>query len=194
VVIATSTGGPRALYEIIPKLPADLPAPVLVVQHMSQGFTKSLAERMDAACALNIKEAEEGEEIIAGKVYIAPGNYHIAVAREGGREVIRLNQEPPRHSVRPSADVTLETAAKVYGAHCLGVILTGMGHDGATGAKAIRDAGGQVLVQDELTSVVFGMPKSAIDLGAADMILPLPEMADEIIRRVRLSKAGLHTI
>jgi len=193
VVIATSTGGPRALYEIIPKLPADLPAPVLVVQHMSQGFTKSLAERMDVACALNVKEAQEGEEITAGHVYIAPGNFHMAVVREGNREFIRLNQEPQRHSVRPSADVTLETAAKVYGANCLGVVLTGMGHDGAAGARAVKDAGGQVLVQDEPTSVVFGMPKSAIDLGAADLILPLNEIADQIIRRVRLSKASLQS-
>ncbi|NTV51547.1 MAG: chemotaxis response regulator protein-glutamate methylesterase [Candidatus Firestonebacteria bacterium] len=193
VVIATSTGGPRALYEIIPRLPADLPAPVLVVQHMSQGFTKSLADRMDVACALNVKEAEEGEEVKVGRVYIAPGNYHMAVFREGNREFIRLNQEPPRHSVRPSADVTLETAAKVYGANCLGVVLTGMGHDGAAGAKAVKLAGGQVVVQDEPTSVVFGMPKSAIDAGAADVILPLPDIAEEIVRRVRLSKANLHS-
>jgi two-component system, chemotaxis family, protein-glutamate methylesterase/glutaminase len=193
VVIATSTGGPRALYEIIPNLPADLPAPVLVVQHMSQGFTKSLADRMNEACALNVKEAEDGEEIKVGCVYIAPGNYHMAVAREGGRECIRLNQEPPRHSVRPSADVTLETAARVYGPNCLGVVLTGMGHDGAAGAKAVKDAGGRVLVQDEPTSVVFGMPKSAIDLGAADEILPLNEIAGQIVRRVRLSQASLHS-
>ncbi len=193
VVIASSTGGPRALYEIIPKLPGDLPAAILIVQHMSQGFTKSLAERMDSASELKVKEAEDGDVILAGQVYFAPGNYHMEVVREGDQEVIRLNQEPTRHSVRPAADITLETAADIYGQNCLAVVLTGMGHDGAAGAKKVKDAGGRVLVQDEATSVVFGMPKSAIELGAADMILPLPAFAEQITRQIRENKIKQHS-
>jgi two-component system chemotaxis response regulator CheB len=180
------------LYDIVPKLPGDLPAAVLIVQHMSQGFTKSLADRMNQVSALKVKEAEEGEPILTGHVYFAPGNYHMQVVREGKQEVVRLNQEPPRHSVRPAADVTLETAAEVFGSNCLGVVLTGMGHDGAAGAKKVKDLGGRVLVQDEATSVVFGMPKSAIELGAADLILPLPAFADQITRHIRSLKNNNH--
>jgi len=185
VVIASSTGGPRALYDIIPRLPADLPAAVLVVQHMSPGFTHSLAERMDRISELKVKEAQGGDEVLAGHVYFAPGNYHMIVDGEGDRELIRLHQGPPRNSVRPSADVTLEAAAKLYGGNCLAVVLTGMGHDGTAGVRLVKQAGGRILAQDEATSVVFGMPKSAIEAGVVDIVLPLDAFAEQITRQVR---------
>jgi two-component system chemotaxis response regulator CheB len=190
VVIASSTGGPRALYDIIPLLPPDLPAAVLVVQHMSQGFTKMLADRMDRVSRVRIKEGEDGEPVLTGHVYFAPGNYHLLVESEAGREVIRLNQAPPRNSVRPSADVTLESVVKLYGANCLAVILTGMGHDGTAGARLVKQAGGRVSAQDEATSVVFGMPRSVIDAGLADVVLPLDAITEHIVRQVQATRAS----
>jgi two-component system, chemotaxis family, protein-glutamate methylesterase/glutaminase len=190
VVIASSTGGPRALYDIIPRLPADLPAAVLVVQHMSEGFTKMLAERMDRVSELRIKEAEDGDVVHPGQVYFAPGNYHMVVESRSDQEIIRLHQSPPRNSVRPSADVTLEAVAKLYGSNCLAVILTGMGHDGTAGAKLLKQAGGRILAQNEETCVVFGMPKSAIEAGIVDAVLPLESFSDQIVRLVK-AKAPL---
>lgn len=190
VVIASSTGGPRALYDIIPNLPADLPAAVLVVQHMSQGFTKMLADRMDRVSRLRIKEAEDGEPVLAGHAYFAPGNYHMGVESEAGREIIRLNQAPPRNSVRPSADVTLESVVKLYGANSLAVILTGMGHDGTAGARLLKQAGGRVLVQDEASCVVFGMPGSVLDAGLADAVLPLNAIPEHIVREVQSGRTS----
>jgi two-component system, chemotaxis family, protein-glutamate methylesterase/glutaminase len=190
VVIASSTGGPRALYDIIPRLPADLPAAVLVVQHMSEGFTKMLAERMDRVSELRIKEAEDGDVVHTGQVYFAPGNYHMVVESRSDQEFIRLHQSPPRNSVRPSADVTLESVAKLYGSNCLAVILTGMGHDGTAGAKQLKQAGGRILAQNEETCVVFGMPKSAIEAGIVDAVLPLESFSDQIVRLVK-AKAPL---
>jgi two-component system, chemotaxis family, protein-glutamate methylesterase/glutaminase len=185
VLMASSTGGPRALYDIIPKLPADLPAAVLVVQHMPINFTRSLAERLNSVSSLKIKEAEDGDIITPGTVYIAPGSYHLLVVKENHQEVVRLNQAPPRNSVRPSADVTMEAAAKVFGKHCLAVVLTGMGKDGTAGAKRIKAAGGRVLVQDEKTSVIFGMPRSVIDAGVADQVVPLASMAEQITLSIK---------
>jgi two-component system, chemotaxis family, protein-glutamate methylesterase/glutaminase len=190
VVIASSTGGPRALYDIIPLLPPDLPAALLVIQHMSQGFTKMLADRMDRISRIRIKEAEDGEPVLTGHAYFAPGNYHMLVESEAGREVIRLNQAPPRNSVRPSADVTLESVVKLYGANCLALILTGMGHDGTAGARLVKQAGGRVSVQDEATSVVFGMPRSVIDAGLADVVLPLDAITEHIVRQVQAGRAS----
>jgi two-component system chemotaxis response regulator CheB len=137
VVIASSTGGPRALYDIVPHLPADLPAAVLIVQHMSAGFTKSLATRMDMVSALHVKEGEDGDIILPGHVYIAPTNYHMSLERHGERILISLNQRPQRNSVRPAADETMEAVAKIYGQQSLGVVLTGMGRDGTQGGLAI---------------------------------------------------------
>ncbi len=190
VVIASSTGGPRALYDIIPLLPPELPAALLVVQHMSQGFTKMLADRMDRVSRLRIKEAEDGEPILSGHAYFAPGNYHMQVESEAGREIIRLNQGPPRNSVRPSADVTLEAVVKVYGANCLAVILTGMGHDGTAGARLLKQAGGRVFVQDEASCVVFGMPRSVLDAGLADAVLPLDAITEHIVRQVQSGRTS----
>ncbi len=186
VVIASSTGGPRALYEIVPKLPADFPAAVLIVQHMSSGFTKSMAERLNLVCALPVKEAQEGDVILPGKVYIAPTNYHMAIVVQKDQEVVTLNQGPPRNSVRPAADETMEAAARIYGPNCLGVVLTGMGHDGTVGGQAIKRRGGLLLAEDESTCVVFGMPKSIIKTGLVDGVFPIQDMVDKIISYVTM--------
>lgn len=180
VVIASSTGGPRALYEVIPKLPAEFPAAVLIVQHMSAGFTKSMAERLNFVCALQVKEAQEGDVILPGKVYIAPTNYHMGIVARKDREIVVLNQGPTRNSVRPAADETMEAAARVYGPNCLGVVLTGMGHDGTLGGQAIKRQGGLLLAEDESTCVVFGMPKSLIKTGLVNEVCPIQDMVDKI--------------
>ncbi|MEW6516706.1 MAG: chemotaxis response regulator protein-glutamate methylesterase [candidate division FCPU426 bacterium] len=190
VVIGSSTGGPRALYEVIPHLPADLPAAVLVVQHMSAGFTKSLAERLDRVSKLSVKEAEEGDEVLVGHVYLAPSNHHMIVVSENGKDVIRLHQGPTRNSVRPAVDVTLESAAKLYRGNCLAVILTGMGHDGTQGSIIVNKAGGKVLAEDKSTCVVYGMPKSVVEAGVADGVYPITSMSGQIVRLVQASKAG----
>lgn len=185
VVIGSSTGGPRALYEIIPQLPADFPAAVLIVQHMAAGFTKSLAERLERVSLLSVKEAEDGDDVLAGHAYLAPCNYHMIVVTEFGREVIRLHQGPTRNSVRPAVDVTLESVAKVYQSNCLTVILTGMGRDGMQGAQLASKQGGKVLAEDRSTCVVYGMPKSVIEAGIADGIYPAHTMATHILRHVQ---------
>lgn len=190
VVIGSSTGGPRALYEVIPKLPADLPAAVLVVQHMSSGFTKSLAERLDRVSQLTVKEAEEGDEVLAGHVYLAPSNYHMIVVSESGKDIIRLHQGPARNSVRPAVDVTLEAAAKLYRGNCLAVILTGMGRDGTQGCQVVSQAGGKVLAEDRSTCVVYGMPKAVVEAGVADGVYPIHAMSTQIQRLVQAGKAG----
>ncbi|MCD4813105.1 chemotaxis response regulator protein-glutamate methylesterase [bacterium] len=184
VVIASSTGGPRALYAVVPDLPADFPAAVLIVQHMALGFTKSMAERMNRISNLSVKEAEDGDEVLAGHVYIAPSNYHMIVVSESGKEVIRLHQGPTRNSVRPAADVTMESAAKVYGANCLGVVLTGMGHDGTQGAAVISKNKGKILAEARESCVVYGMPKSVVEAGVVDGIYPVEMISEQIQKKV----------
>ena len=142
-------------------------------------FTKSLAERLDNASQLEVREAREGDKIRPGLVLIAPGNYHMVVTR-GNR--VMLNQEPPECGVRPSVDITMESVAKTYGTNCLGVVLTGMGVDGTRGASYIKAAGGKILVEDESTCAVYGMPMSIVNAGHADKILPLQRMASEIVQ------------
>jgi two-component system, chemotaxis family, protein-glutamate methylesterase/glutaminase len=188
VVIGSSTGGPRALYELVPNLPADFPAAILIVQHMAQGFTKSLAERMNRVSQLSVKEAEDGDEVLVGHVYIAPSNFHMVVVNEEGKEVIHMHQGPARNSVRPAADVTMEAASKLYRQNCLGVVLTGMGRDGTQGATMIHKNGGTVLAEDKSSCVVFGMPKSVIEAGMADLVYPIQSMAGHIKRLVKANK------
>jgi len=185
VVIASSTGGPRALYDVIPGLPADFPAAVLVVQHMSPGFTHLLAERLDQVSELPVKEAEDGDIILAGQVYLAPSKYHMIAVSENGQEVIRLHRGPTRNGVRPSADVTMESVAELFSRNTLAVILTGMGRDGTQGAVMLKEKGGQIIAQNEATSVVFGMPKAVREAGVADGIYPINEIRNQIIRRIR---------
>lgn len=180
VVVASSTGGPRALVGVLPKLPGDLPASILVVQHMPSGFTKSLAARMNDVSELDIKEAEEGDEIRPGTALFAPGGKHMTVDASGK---ISLNQGPQECGLRPAANVTMQSAAEAFGSSVLGVVLTGMGSDGTRGCGLIKKAGGEVIVQDEPTCVVYGMPKSVADAGYADSILPLSEIAAEMIKR-----------
>lgn len=182
VAIGTSTGGPRALQEIITKLPGNLPCGVVVVQHMPPGFTKSLAERLNSLSSLTVKEAEQNDLIRPGVAFVAPGDYHMTVESEGNRKVVKLSQKPQIGGHRPAVDPMMESVAKVYGDRAVGVILTGMGHDGAQGMKAIKQKGGYTVAEDQSTSVVFGMPKAAIELGVIDKVLPLPAIASEIVK------------
>ncbi len=182
VAIGTSTGGPRALYEVVSRLPADLPAGVLIVQHMPAGFTHSLAERLNGISALEVREAASGDRIKPGKVFLAPGDFHMVV---NGRGEIVLNQDPPVASLRPSVDVMFKSVAEVYGAGVLAVVLTGMGSDGAQGVAAIKAAGGRVIAEHQSTCVVYGMPRAVVDGGYADVVVPLLRVAEAITRMLR---------
>jgi len=183
VVIAVSTGGPNALAELIEGLPPTLRVPVLIVQHMPAVFTAQLAERLDRIGPLPVREASDGEAVLGGHVYLAPGGRHLAVARapDGGVRVA-LDDGPPENSCRPAGDVLFRSAADVYGAGVLALVMTGMGRDGLRGAEAIVAAGGTVLAQDSATSVVDGMPSAVAGIAAA--AVPLPELAAEVARRV----------
>lgn len=184
VVIGTSTGGPPALQVIIPRLPREMASAVLIVQHMPPGFTRSLADRLDARSPLPVREAEEGEPVIAGAVLIAPAGQHMKVRRRGGTVRIHLDDEPRSALHRPSADVLMASAAKVYESRVLGVVLTGMGSDGVEGLRAIREAGGQTFAESEETCVIYGMPKAAMEAGVVDRSVPLDRMADAILGAV----------
>ncbi|MGL4553358.1 MAG: protein-glutamate methylesterase/protein-glutamine glutaminase [Gemmataceae bacterium] len=185
VLIGTSTGGPNALAEVFRGLPADLPVPVLVVQHMPPMFTKMLADRLTAEHPVPVHEATAGTALRPGNGYLAPGDYHLSVVREGLQVKTVLSQGPPENSCRPAADVLFRSAAAAYGAGCLAVVLTGMGQDGLRGCEAVHAAGGQVLAQDEASSVVWGMPGYVARAGIASRVLPLGEVAAEVVRRVR---------
>ncbi|WP_371369009.1 Protein-glutamate methylesterase/protein-glutamine glutaminase [Sporomusa rhizae] len=182
VAIGTSTGGPRALQEVITKLPGNIPCGVLVVQHMPPGFTKSLADRLNSLSSVTVKEAEQNDVIRPGLVLIAPGDYHMLIEREGGKAVVKLNQNPPIGGHRPAVDPMMESVARVFGSKTIGVILTGMGHDGAKGIQAIKQQNGQTIAEDQSTAVVYGMPKSAIEMGVVDKTAPITGIAAEILR------------
>ncbi len=185
LAIGTSTGGPNALAEVVGKLPADFPVPVLIVQHMPPMFTRLLAERLSMISKLRFREAATGDVLRPGEGRVAPGDFHLA-ANADGREVrLLVHQDPPENSCRPSVDVLLRSVARAYGPDSLTVILTGMGQDGLRGCEAVREAGGQVLAQDEASSVVWGMPGAVARAGLADRVLPLSLIADEVVRRVR---------
>jgi two-component system chemotaxis response regulator CheB len=191
VAIGVSTGGPNALAQLLPALPATLPAPVLIVQHMPPMFTRILAERLDAASALRVVEAADGDVLAPGGAWIAPGGRHMVVERANGRCEIRTNVDPPEHSCRPAVDPLFRSVARCYGPHVLAVVLTGMGADGAEGAEVVREAGGQVVVQDEGSSVVWGMPGSVARAGHADAIVPLDRMPGEILTRLAIGRGAL---
>ena len=188
LAIGTSTGGPNALAEVVPKLPEDFPVPVVVVQHMPPLFTRLLADRLNGQSHLAVQEAEAGRTLEPGHVWIARGDYHLTLARKGSKVTLNLNQEPPENSCRPAVDVLFRSVAQVYGAGTLGLVMTGMGSDGARGAAQIGEAGGQILVQDEASSVVWGMPGAVVGAGLADKICALGEIGQEVVRRVSASR------
>ncbi len=173
-VIASSTGGPKALSVVVPQLPADRSTGYLFVQHMPPGFTKSLAERLNRSSALEIREAEDGDKLEAGVGLMAPGGYHMKVDSRG---IIRLDEGPTIHGVRPAADLTMQSAAKLYGRNTITAVLTGMGVDGRDGVKAIKAAGGSSVVEHESTCAVYGMPRAVAEAGLADRIVPLDKVS-----------------
>lgn len=178
VCIASSTGGPKALMTLWQSLPEDFPAAILLVQHMPAGFTQSLAKRLSSVGSVPCREAQHGDFVRPGAAYIAPGGYHMVVGSGG---MIELNQDDPIHGVRPAADHLFESVAKVYGSKVLGVVLTGMGRDGAAGAKAVRDAGGSVFGEDESTCAIYGMPRAAKEVGGITGEFPIHEMGAAVV-------------
>ena len=191
LAIGVSTGGPNALERVVPKLPKNLGVPVVIVQHMPPLFTKSLAERLDGKSQLCVREGEDGAELNPGTVWVAPGGFHMVVSREGNAVKIRMNCDAPENSCRPAVDVLFRSVVKVYGNHVLGVIMTGMGQDGLRGCEQIAEVGGQIIAQDEATSVVWGMPGFVARAGLAEKILPVDDIAGEIEKKVFNSKLGI---
>jgi two-component system chemotaxis response regulator CheB len=187
IIVGASTGGTEAIREVLVPLPPDAPA-VLIAQHMPPGFTKSFAQRLNGLCRITVKEAEHGERVLPGHAYIAPGHAHLLLARSGANYIAHLSDEPPVNRHRPSVDVLFRSAAQHAGKNAVGVILTGMGRDGAAGLLEMKKAGAYTLAQDEASCIVFGMPREAIALGAADEIASLPEMSRRVM--ARLSSMG----
>ena len=181
VAIGSSTGGPKALHKVLSQLPVDFPSGILVVQHISAGFTSGLVSWLDRTSQVSVKEAEEGDKIQPGVVFIAPHDFHMIVVSGG---IIRLNKALPIKGHRPSANVLFSSVAKVYNKNSIGVVLTGMGEDGATGLVEMRKNGSKTIVQDEESSVIFGMPKVAIEMGAAEEVLPIDEIGQFLNRTV----------
>lgn len=183
VVIAVSTGGPAALDTLLTALPAGLPVPVLVVQHMPSTFTAMLAKRLNERCALRVVEAVHDQVIAAGTIYIAPGGFHLAVGGTATAPRVRITEDPPVNSCRPAADVLFDTAARAFPGPVLGVVLTGMGVDGLRGSQQVVDRGGSVIAQDPATAVVGSMPAAVIEANLAYTVLPVARIAGEIIKR-----------
>jgi two-component system, chemotaxis family, protein-glutamate methylesterase/glutaminase len=183
IAIGSSTGGTEAVKDVLMALPPNTP-PILITQHMPERFTKTWADRMNTLCRISVKEAEDGDSVLPGHALIAPGNYHMSLVRSGARYTVRINQDPPVNRHRPSVDVMFASVAQYAGANAVGVILTGMGGDGAKEMLAMKQAGAFTIAQDEASCVVFGMPKEAIKLGGVDKILPLAEISAAIVAYV----------
>jgi len=180
VAVASSTGGPRALNDLLSEIPDGFPAALVIVQHISTGFTKALARRLDECSSLSVVEAEEGQKISAGCAYVAPAGRHLVVQGAPGSYQVHLTDSPPRMGVRPSADIMMQSVAKTAGRHSLGIILTGMGRDGALGVKEIHQAGGKTFAQDAESCVVYGMPRAAVEDGSVDHQLTVREIARQV--------------
>jgi two-component system chemotaxis response regulator CheB len=180
LAIGASTGGTRAIEVVLRSLPAEVPG-TLIVQHMPAHFTESLAKRLDSVCAMEVREARDNDTVLPGVALIAPGGFHMELRRSGARYYVATTEAPPEHFQRPAVDVLFRSVAKEAGRNAIGVLLTGMGADGATGMLAMKQAGSHTIAEDEKTCVVFGMPREAIRLGAADDILPLDKVADGIM-------------
>jgi two-component system chemotaxis response regulator CheB len=191
IFIGASTGGTEATKEVLMNLPPDSPA-VVITQHMPPGFTKSYANRLDGLCKIRVKEAVDGERVLPGHAYIAPGGFHLSIERSGANYIARVSDGEPVNRHKPSVEVLFESAARVVGQNALGIMLTGMGADGARAMRAMKDAGSYNVCQDEATCVVFGMPREAIAHGAANEVLPLGKIAGHMIERLR-STSGLST-
>ncbi len=181
VAIGVSTGGPNALTQVLPKLPAELPVPIVIVQHMPPDFTKYLADHLDAKCAIKVSEAHEGDVLKPGHAYIAPGDYHMVLRREKDQVKVSTNQKSPENSCRPAVDVLFRSVAQVFGPKTLAIIMTGMGQDGLNGCENIYFHGGTILVQDKLTSVVWGMPSYVYKANLASKMVSLDRISPEII-------------
>jgi two-component system chemotaxis response regulator CheB len=182
VAIGISTGGPTALGEIIPQFPADFPLPVLIVQHMPPLFTRLLAERLQTSSALRIHEAVHGMSLEGGHVYIAPGDFHMRLKKQGSQISISLDQGPQENSCRPAVDVMFRSVNEVFGSNVIAAVLTGMGYDGLLGVEIMKSAGSYIIAQDQATSVVWGMPGAIVNAGLATAVLPLKEVVPEILR------------
>lgn len=185
LAIGVSTGGPNALAQLIPELPKDFPIPIVIVQHMPPYFTSLLAKRLDEKSAICVGEASSGDILRPGHALLAPGDFHMVLKRNGKQVYVETHQAPPENSCRPAADVLFRSVVEIYGANTLGVILTGMGQDGLRGCEMIYEANGQILVQDEKSSVVWGMPGFVSRAGLADQVLPLSQLGVEITRKVK---------
>lgn len=182
VAIGVSTGGPQALATLLPQLPASLPAPVVVVQHMPATFTRSLATELDRTCPLHVCEATEGDVLEAGRVSIAPGGRQTRIVMDGDLAKIQITDDPPERGCRPSVDYLFRSAAETFGAATLGIILTGMGDDGSAGCRLLKDMGACVVAQNEASCVVYGMPRQVVAAGLADIVCPLDAIHEVILR------------
>lgn len=189
IAVASSTGGTEALKVFLRNMPANIPG-TLIVQHMPAGFTKSFADNLNAMFPFEVKEAQDGDQVVPGRVLIAPGNYHMEITRSGAFYYVKLHQGPTLHSVRPAADYLMKSVAKYVGKNAVGVVLTGMGKDGAEGLLEMKNAGAYTVVQNEETCVVYGMPGSAVALGAADKILPLDKISGDVLSHIGTKAAA----
>lgn len=194
LVIGSSTGGPQTLAQLIPSIPVDINAGILIIQHMPPVFTKSLADRLNSLSKIEVREAKEGDEIKNGVAFIAPGNYHLTIeeinTESKQKQVISLNKKPKIHGVRPAVDVTFSAAANVFQEHLIAILLTGMGRDGAQSMGMIKAKGGKTIAQDEKTSIIFGMPKAAIELGVVDKVLPLHQITYQLNLWLNKKRSG----
>jgi two-component system chemotaxis response regulator CheB len=183
LAVGCSTGGPNALAQVFAGIPKNFPVPVVIVQHMPPVFTRMLAERLTATCSLDFREGADGDVLVPGRAYIAPGDFHMRVVRQGARVTVALDKGPPENFCRPAVDVLFRSVAEVFSSRTLGVILTGMGQDGLIGCEKLHAAGAQIVTQDEASSVVWGMPGFVTRAGLSNAVLPIGEIAAEIVRR-----------